>query len=493
MLCKCKCFVNANALSKMGLKKNILYNSFLTGANFIFPFITYPYLSRVLGVEYMGVCNFAHGVVSFFLLFSTLGSVVLGIRETARCRDDKAELSKVFNSIFVLNLICTLVVLAGYILSIFVFPNLSQYKNLLFIGTLQIFFTPFLIEWFYQGLEDFKYITIRSLAVRLIYVVSIFFFVKEKSDYDIYFLLTILSMVANAVFNWTYKNKFVRLHYSDVELARYVKPFFTFGLYKALSFMYISFNTVFLGMVNSPVEVGYYTTATKLLSICMALFTAASSAIMPRVSNMLKNDAIESVKKINYMSFELVFPLALNLIVFCEIFAPEIVLLISGAGYENAILPLRIISPLILVIGVSNVVVVQILTPMKQDRAILINSIIGAIVALSLNMLIVKNNGSVGSACVWLISESAVLISALYFTIRKIGQVIPLRLFLGNLVSVVPTFIALYGLKFIDMNYIVRLICALALLLIMAFVFQKFVLKNSIVSSLLSFRRKTSN
>lgn len=473
----------------MGLKKNILYNSFLTGANFIFPFITYPYLSRVLGVDHIGICNFSQSVINFFLLFSTLGSTVLGIRETAKFRENKEELSHVFSSIFFLNIICTCCIIIVYFITTLNMGVLKQYKDLFLIGSIQIAFTPFLIEWFYQGLENFKYITLRSLFVRILYAISIFLFIKNESDYDIYFALTILSMTINAIFNWTYKKNFVKLSIHNLQLKKYTKPFLLFGIYRMLTFMYVSFNTVFLGMVSTTTEVGYYTTSTKLLSIFMAFFSAMSTVIMPHISNHIGNNNVDDIKIINYKSFELIIPVSLGLIVLCEILAPEIILLIAGSGYEGAIIPFRIISPLILIIGISNILIIQTLTPLGQDRAILINSILGAFMGICLNILLVKNWNSIGSAWAWFGSEFMILLSALYFTIKKNIQIIPLKLLWFNILLTIPILLVLLCLRNTSLNYILRLIIGIITVLVMSFISQRYILKNSVFLSLLPIKK----
>lgn len=473
----------------MGLKKNVLYSTFLAGSNYIFPLITYPYISRVLGVENIGICNFVISLISYFLLFSTMGLNTIGIRETAKYKGDKEKMSTVFSSIFALNFISTLIVLAVYISLVIWLPALQPYRDLLFIGTVQIMFTTFLIEWFYKGMEDFKYITIRSLFVKVLYVVAIFVFIKYREDYVIYFALTISSSVLNAIFNWNYKKKHVSLSFKNINIRPYIKPFFILGVYAILTSMYISFNVVYLGFITNTTEVGYYTTATKLFGIMLAFFTAFSAVMMPRISSMLVTNDIESVKKLIYKSFELIFPLALTLILFCGYFTPEIVLMLSGKGYEGAIIPMRIILPLILVIGIEQILVVQLLVPMKEDKAILFNSIAGAVVGIGLNLLLVKHFMSTGSAFVWLGAEFTVFISAFYFVRKKIGQVIPLALLAKNVAILLPLLGMFIYLKMIDIQPILLLAIAGLLTLIYVLITQKLILKNSILRYNFKFNR----
>lgn len=463
------------------MKKNILYSTFLTGANYIFPLITFPYISRVLGADILGQYEFAIRIVGYFLLFASMGIATVGTREIAKCGDDRKKRSEVFSSILTLNLITTGIILLLYIFSIFFFSYFNRVKELLLIGILQIIFTPFLIEWLYNGVEDFPYITKRSLIVRVIYVISLFIFVRHRSDVAIYFTLTVLSMVLNALFNWGYKKKYVIISLHGLNIKRYLKPYFTFGLYSLLTSMYISFNVVYLGIVSTNAEVGYYSAATKLFSVILAFFTAFSSVMMPRMSNMLSHNDSEHVSRLIYQSFELLFPVSFTLILLGELFAPEIISILSGNKYEGAIIPMQIILPLILVIGMKQILIVQILTPLRKDKAVLINSAIGSVVGITLNFLLVPHLNSIGSALVWELSEISVLLSALYFVAKYVGNVIPIGLLIKNVLSFSVLALLIFFVKDkLDYNHYICLIVSVVVVSVLVLFIQYFVLKNSL-------------
>ena len=158
------------------IKKNFFYSSILTTANYIFPILTYPYVSRVLGVNNIGICNFIDSIINYFILFSMMGIATIGIREVAACKD-REERNKIFNGLFFLNTLSTTIMLITLITAIFFIPELYEYKELMFVGAFKLFFNYLLVEWLYKGLEYFKFITIRTLIVKVIYVVSVFVFI----------------------------------------------------------------------------------------------------------------------------------------------------------------------------------------------------------------------------------------------------------------------------------------------------------------------------
>lgn len=424
----------------MRIRTNVLYSSILTCSNYLFQLITYPYVSRVLGVERIGICNFSVSLIHYVLLFSTMGISILGIREVARCRDDRRELDCCFSGLFYLHAAATGVVLLLYVGAIYIVPALYPYRDLLHIGTLQILFNLFLVEWFFKGIEDFKYITYRNIAVRFLYVLAVFLFVRSPEDYPVYFGLIVGTIVLNGVVNWRYRMKFVRLVWRGVSLKRYLSPFFVLGIYLLLTSMYTSFNVLYLGFAGGDTEVGYYTTASKMYTVLLGLFTAFTGVMMPRMSNLVARGDYAAVRRLSRQSFNLLFACAVPLVFYCEVFAPQLIGLLSGQGYEGAVMPMRIIMPLVLVIGMEQILIVQLLTPLKQDRAVFVNSVFGAAVAVLTNVLLVHHYLSVGSSWVWVLSELSVLGSALYFINRQpqLGGIIPWVGLIKNVLWMLP-------------------------------------------------------
>ena len=162
------------------LKKNIIYSSILTAANYIFPLVTYPYVSRVLGVDNIGACNFVDSVINYFILFSMLGISTVGIREISQARSDREKLNQTFSRLFTINTVSTTAVLIALLISMFTVPQLRENSHLMWIGVLKLISNYLLIEWLYKGLEEFKYITSRTVLVKCLYVVAVFLFIKRS-------------------------------------------------------------------------------------------------------------------------------------------------------------------------------------------------------------------------------------------------------------------------------------------------------------------------
>ena len=411
----------------MGVKKNFGYNLILTFCNYLFPLLTYPYVSRVLGVSNIGVCNFVDSIINYFILFSMLGVGSYGVREIARCKDNVERRNEVFSNLFVINAIMTVVSIAVLILCTFLVPQMTPYKDYLGVGLLKVIFNLFLIEWFFQGIQQFKYITIRSVIVRSIYVISVFVLVKTSEDTLLYYILTSLTIVVNSIFNWSYSRRFKKFSLKNIHLSLYIKPILVFGYYRILTSMYTTFNTTFLGFSSGDIEVGYFSTATKLYGIIMAVFTAFTTVMIPHVSQLLQEGNKEKIQDILNKTMSILVFISVPMIVLCELLAPWIIYIIAGPGYEGAIIPFRIVICLLLVIGMEQIFIQQFLMASNSNKSIIKVSTSGAIVGISLNFLITLSLGAVGSSIAWGCSELVTLTVGLLMMKKYMGLSIDIR------------------------------------------------------------------
>ena len=403
------------------VKRNFVYNGILTLSNYIFPLIVYPYVSRVLGVSNIGICNFVDSVVHWFILFSMMGMTILGNREMAAIGNDRERRSKAFSELIVLNLVTTFLAAAGLLVAMFTVPKLFAYRSLLYVGVFKLFANFLCIDWYFRGTEDFRYITGRTIFVKILYVVAVFMFVRKADDYPLYYLLTVLMLAANAVINLFYARRSVSFFWKGLEPTRYLKPFLMLGMYMMLTALYVTLNVTWLGFVTDDTQVGYYTTASKLYSIVIAFFTAFTGVMLPRMSSLVSENRLDDFRSMIDRTFDLLFMFAVPLVIYACLCAPEIVRIFAGSGYEGAYVPARIMMPLILVVGLEQIYVIQILMPNKRDRSIFVNSCVGAFLGVLLNVLLVSRLKAVGSAIVWLSCETAVLVVASWFSRRDDG------------------------------------------------------------------------
>ena len=477
----------------MGVKKNVLYTSFLTTSNYIFPLIVYPYVARVLGVTNIGLCNFVDNLINYFILISMMGINIMGNRQVAAEKADKEKLNNIFSRLFTLNSITTAIALGILICLIYSIPELNQNKELMWFGAIKLVSNFMLIEWFYKGMEDFKYITIRTVFVKCLYVASIFIFIHSEDNYNIYYLLTVLMVTANALINTFHARKMVTFKIKGTSFKGILKPFFMLGVYLIVTSFCTTFNVVFLGFMTNDTQVGYYTTATKLYSILLAFFTGVTSVMLPRMSNLLSQGKIEEFRNFLKSTSSLLITFAIPLILVSVIFAPQIIYLIAGPGYEGAITPMRIVMPLMLIIGFEQILVIQGLIPLKADKAIMINSSIGAFISITLNLTIVRHLESVGSAIAWVSSETTILVLS-QIAINKIMKLsFPVKEIMKSILSYIPLAGILTVIYYFinEEFYWIYLILAGTTAVIYALFAQLFIIKNPFILNIItSFGKK---
>ncbi len=464
------------------LKRNVVYSSVLTVSNYLFPLIVFPYVTRVLGVSNLGTCNFVDNVMDFFILFSMMGMNSVALREIVKHRNNKEELSNVFSSLFSLNLITTItVIFILFILTAFV-PIFQQNKYLMYVGSAKVLFNFLTIEWLYKGLEDFKYITYRKIAVKIIYVFLVFLFVKKADDYLIYYILTVLVFGINAIINMFHSRHFVTYSISNISIKPYIKPVAILGVYALLTSMYTSFNVIYLGFVSGETEVGYYTTATKIQNVILALFTAFTGVMLPRMTALMKEGNNNEVERLFRKSIDILLVFAFPLVSFFVVMAPQVIALLAGSGYDAAIPCMQITIPLIFVIGLEQVLIVQLLLPFGKDKYVLIGSSIGAIGGLAANILLVPLFQSIGSSVSWVISELLVLCSACFFVKKSFSFSIEWRkIFLNVLYSSVFVVILLIIINFTSFNLVTDVIISLVFFVIYYYILYFVILKEPVL------------
>ena len=469
----------------MSLKKNFIYSSILTVSTYLFPLIVYPYVSRTLGLSNIGIVNFVDNLVNYFVFLSMMGITTVGVREIASVRSNRQALSTTFMSLLSLTILTTLLAIAILWISMYTVPTLMPFKDLLYVGLIKLVFNLFLIEWFFMGMEDFKYITKRSILVKCLYVMSVFLFIKEPSDYKLYYFLCVAVVIVNSLINIVYSRNFVKYTFNLVNLKPYCKAFLIMGVYILFTNVYTYLNPVWLGFVTNTDEVGYFTTATKLHHIIMAVLLSFTNILFPRVSNLLaEGNKKEFWNKIN-AAFEAIFLFSFPTIIFLLVAGPDLLHLFVGDGFEGSYLPLRIVSPLVLIIGVEQILVIQILLTMHQDDTVLRNSFIGAFVALILNILITASMGAPGSAIVWVIAECVIMVLSAIDIYRKYHYLMPIKRMTVYCLSYLPILLIAFFIFREVGNIYIKLTALAVVIVVYAFFTEIFILKNKVAMLLM--------
>ena len=409
---------------KKSLKLNFIMNAILTMSSFLFPLISFPYVSRVLLSEGTGKVALATSVVAYFLMFAQLGIPTYGVRACAKVRDDKRLLTKTAQELLIINLVMAAVAYAALFGAVVFIPRLRQERGLYLLVSLTIFFTTIGMEWLYKALEQYTYITVRSLIFKLIALAAMFALVHSKDDYVIYGGITIFASSASGLMNFIHARRYISLRpVGGYEFKPHLKAVAVFFAMACASTVYTNLDVVMLGFMVADEIVGHYNAAVRIKSILVSIVTSLGTVLLPRASYYVEHRQMDQFRKITAKALKFVMLLALPLVLYFMLFARQGILLLSGEDFMGAVAPMQWIMPTLLFIGLTNVMGIQILVPTGREKKVLWSIIAGAVVDVALNVALIPKFGAAGAAAATTVAELAVLIVQFVFLRKEVASV----------------------------------------------------------------------
>ena len=388
-----------------------------TVTGLLFPLITFPYASRIMLADGIGQVNFFQSIIQYITLLTCLGIPMYAIRKIASVRDDVTERNKVAVEILLLHATLSLI---GYVIVALLAAFVSDIQvniPLFFILSLTIFFTAIGCEWFYQGVEDFKYITIRGLIIKTVAVILLFVFVRSKEDILWYAGYLVFGTLGGNAFNLIRLRKYIswrNLPFKELHPLVHLKPALHIFVLNLVISLYVNLNSIMLGFMADNTSVGLFTAATKLSHVLLSLVSALGTVMLPRLSNLISTGQKEKFNELAQKSITVVMALTLPLTAGLIMTAKYLIPLFCGNSYEPAILTLQIISPIIIMIGISNVLGIQILYPQGQENKVILCTALGALVNLLLNIWLIPRYAQDGAAVSTLLAETMVTVSMIF-------------------------------------------------------------------------------
>ncbi len=473
----------------MQTQKNIFYNVLLALSQVLFPLLTFPYLARVLGPENIGLYNFSESYARYFALVAALGISVYGVREIAKRQHHPKALSNTFVELFLINLIATCLLSGVYFFTIDAVDKLSNNAVLFYWSFVFFFFQVFVLEWFFTGINQFKYIAIRFFIIRLIFVAAIFVFIKESTDYIKYMQLQVGLTFFLGVINFIYLFKFIDLkstRLKDINLIKHLKPLLLLFLTLFSISVYLHFDTVLLGILADNESVGYYSAPLKLVKIIIAVLAAITAAMFPKMVQYFEEGDLVQFEKMLNQSFELIISIGIPTTVLVYALAPEIINLLFGSGFQSAVAPLQITAPLILIVSLSTIFGFQILSVHSKDGAILKSAVAGMLFSLIVSFLVIPTFKQDGAAYTILLTELLVLSCFIYFSSKVIQLSNTKQVVLREIVFAIPYFILPYLISMIGLTTIMKLVVILSCSLLWFIAVHFFFVRTSVFKTLVT-------
>ncbi len=441
------------------LKLNAVMNAVLTMSSFLFSLITFPYAARVLGPSGTGRVLFSHSLVTYFNMFAQLGIPVYGVRACAAVRDDKEALTKTAQELFMINVIMSIFSYLALLAGVLTIPRLREDRTLILFMGICLFLSAAGMEWLYMAMENYTFMAVRSVLFKLAALGLMFLIVRTEKNVLQYGIVLTFALFGYNILNFISVRRIIHLRpIRGLNLRRHLKAVLTFFLMSCAVTIYTNLDTVMLGFMKDNTETGYYGTAAKIKTAVSALVTSLGSVLLPRASYYVEQGKFDEFRAMSRKALSLVFAAAPAFALYFILYAREGVVLISGSEFLPAILPLQILMPTILFIGMTNILGMQILVPLGKEKQVFFSEAAGALTDLVLNFILIPRFASAGAAAATLAAEIVVFImqaAALKSELRGLYKGIPyLRILAALLISGALSF----GFRFAGWPNILRLL-----------------------------------
>jgi O-antigen/teichoic acid export membrane protein len=420
------------------IKLNYLMNCMLTVSSMIFPLISYPYVSRILQPEGMGKVAFANSIIAYFAMAAMMGIPTYGIRACARVRDDKRVLSKTVWELLSLNLLMTILVYAFFGAALLCVPRMAADKPLFAVMSISILFQMLGVEWLFKAMEEYTYITVRSVLFKLVALLLMFICIHNQSDYVRYGALTMFAGVGSNLCNLLRMRHLIEpyarcfpkepghrtsalsavRHFVQKAWKKHMKSITVFFAMTAATTIYTNLDVAMLGFMSGDIEAGYYSAAVKIKGVLVSFVTALGSVMLPRMSYYVEQKMKKEFNSMLRRAFLFVGMVSVPLCIFFIFFAKYSILILSGEAFLPAVRPMQIIMPTLILIGFSNICGIQILVPLGMEKQVLYSEIAGAITDICINLWLIPGMGAEGAAIGTVVAETVVLLYQIYAMIR---------------------------------------------------------------------------
>ena len=430
----------------MKILKNYAYNLSYQLLVIILPIITTPYITRIFSSDDLGTYGYFNSIVTYFILLATLGVANYGTKEISAHRK---EIEKNFWGIYSLQFAATWLSILLYLVLCFLLPSMQN--PVAYILGLSLVSKGLDISWLFQGLEDFRKITVRNITVKLIGVISIFLFVKSANDLYLYVFLLIIFELLGQLSMWLPARQFIGKPRFDLKYAKkHLKPIILLFLPQIAISLYVTLDSTMLGTLASTRDVGIYDQALKLVNILLTLVTSLGSVMLPRISNLLSSGDHKAVNKMHEMSFLIynlvIFPMMAGILIVID----DFVQFFLGQDFQDARYAIAIMIFRMFFIGWTNIMGIQILIPHNKNKEFMLSTTIPAIVSVGLNLLLLPKMGYIGAAIVSVLTEALVWAIQLFFT-RKYIKDVPI---IGSMMKIILASAIMYGLLLVSKTVI---------------------------------------
>lgn len=458
------------------VKKNVIYRLAYELLILLTPFITTPYISRVLGADGVGIQSYTASIMSYFTMFAALGTVSYGEREISQNRDDRKKTSKLFLEIELMTVFTSLICILIWVMVI-IFN--AEYR-IYFLALLPMLFATMSdISWYFAGHEQVKYIVLRNAACKIIGIVFLFLFVKKKEDLVLYILANSLINLLGNLSMWTYLPGMLVKVNEKLTFKKHFKETLVYFIPTVATSIYTVLDKTLIGIITKDsYQNGYYEQATKVIKIAKSfVFTAVNAVMGSRIAYLFAQQKYEEIKSRIHKSMNFIYMLGFGAAFGLAGIAENFVPVFFGEGYEPVVQLIYAMTPLILIIGVSNCLGCQYYTPGGYRAKSAKYIVIGSVINLCLNLVMIPFLGSIGAVIASNIAELAITVMYVvncngYLTFGNIINFSWKRLIAGIIMCVLVIFIGKLGVAGRAVTLVIQLAAGVCIYIVLLILFR---------------------
>lgn len=442
-------------MNKKSIKVNFMMNSILSVSSFIFPLITFPYVSRILMPSGTGVVNFANSIINYVLTFSMLGIPLYGVKACAIDKIDKKKLSNTVIELLILNIIVGTISMFVLLAMTFCIGEFRSNWKIIGIMSMIIPLNILGVEWFYRAMEEYYYISIRNIIFKFIGVILMFTFVHSREDYLKYAITIVIAGSGSYLLNFVKLKKYVEFGgFSNLDLKRHIKPVLSFFLLSVSWMIYSNTDVIMLGLMKGDEAVGYYSAALRIKSIILGIVSALSAVLMPRVVNFFADKKYDEAYRMIRKNSSFVLLSSLYFIVYIIINAREIINLLAGDGFLPAINVIQVTIISVLLVGFSSLFGTNVLVSIGKEKVTVVASFVGIAVNILLNFLLIPKQAALGAGVATVVGEFCIIICEVLWLGRCVLKCFNLNNFVKIIISSTLSTIALIAVKAVMKSYL---------------------------------------
>ncbi|EHR0217393.1 flippase [Clostridium perfringens] len=371
--------------------RNFLFKFILNIFNIVIPVLVGPYLARKLGPDQMGIFNYSQTIFTYFFIFASFGVYQYGIRELSNVKNNRNRFQRVFTSIFLISTITNILTLIIY----YIFICFSKNKILFIpcmILSFNFFSNIFYVEWVNEALENFDFISIKTIIVKSIYIILIFLAVKSSNDLNQYMIVLGLTTFLNNILSYIYIKRKVKFDFCELKFLKHIKSMFMIVILSNTAVLYTQLDKLMIGNFINMDAVAFYNIAQQISMMISGLMLTFINVTVPRLTNYSankENDKYENLlSNISKIYFMFLFPICIGMFTLSK----QIILLYGGNQYVDAIPIFSIFSIYVITLGYESILTNQILYIKGKERELVVIGLIGGVINLIMNVLLVKFN-----------------------------------------------------------------------------------------------------